>query len=107
MRPIVDLEVYLYQSRIGLLFVPKLYHDRESTNFIKHLIYLKEIKLENSKNELQYPIIGRKYYSYKKTHSVSHKFHSTDIDQPFPDKYFKSIGLTVSGFRFLLPNLSN
>ena len=33
------------------------------------------------------------------------KFQSADIDWPFPDEYFKSIGLTVSRFQFLQPNL--
>ena len=34
-----------------------------------------------------------------------HKFQPADIDWPFPDEYFKSIGLTVSRFQFLQPNL--
>ena len=73
MRPIIDLEVDVYQSRVGRLFVPKFYHDRASTNFLKHLIYLGEVKQENSKNELQYPNIGRKYYSYKKRQQIFHR----------------------------------
>ena len=100
------MEVDLYQSRVGRLFLSKFYHDEASTNFLKHLIYLGEVKPENSKNELQYPNIGRKY-SFKKTDFSLHKFQSTDIDCLFLDKYFKSMGLTVSGFQFLLPNLSN
>ena len=56
---------------------------------------------------MQYPNIGRKYHSYKKAYFSSRKFQSTDIDWLFPDKYPKSIGLTVSGFQFLLQNLSN
>ena len=94
----------MYQSRVGRLFLSKFYHDEASTNFLKHLIYLGEVKPENSKNELQYPNIGRKY-SFKKTDFSLHKFQSTDIDCLFLDKYFKSMGLTVSGFQFLLPNL--
>ena len=70
-------------------------------------MYLGEVGPENSKNELQYPNIGRKSYSHKKPDFSSHNFQSTDIDWPFPDKYFKSMGLTVSGFQFLLPNLPN
>ena len=107
LRPIVDLAVDLYQSRVGRLFLPTFYYDRASTNFLKHLMYLREITPENSKNELHYPNIGRKYYSYKKTDFVSHKFQSTDIDWPFQDKYFKSIGLSIRGFQFLLLYLSN
>ena len=30
-----------------------------------------------------------------------------DVDWPFPDTYFKSIGLSVRGCQFLPPNLSN
>ena len=36
LHPIVDLEVNVYQSRVGHPFVPKFYHDRASTNFLKH-----------------------------------------------------------------------
>ena len=109
LRPVVELEVNFYQSRVGRLFIPQFYHDRASTNFLKHIIYLGEAKPENSKNELQYPKIGIKYYSDKKKKKdfLSHKSQSADIDWRFPDKYFKSIGLTVKGFQFLLPNLSN
>ena len=85
----------------------KFYHDRASTNFLKYYIYFGEIKLENLKTELQYPNIGRKYYSYKKINIVSHKFQSTDIDWLFPNKYFKSTGLSIRGYQFLLPNLTN
>ena len=53
-------------------------------------MYLVEVKPENSRNELQYQNIGRKYYSHKKPDFSSHKFQSTDIDWPFTDKYLKS-----------------
>ena len=74
---------------------------------LKHLTYLGEIKPENSTGEFRHPGIGRKYYSYKKTNISTHTLLSKDIDWPFPDTYFKSIGLLVRGFQFLLPNLSN
>ena len=74
LHPIVDLEVNLYQSRVGRFFVRKFYHDRASTNFLKRAIHLGEVKTENSRNEFEYSNIGRKYYSYKKTDFSSHKF---------------------------------
>ena len=51
-----------------------------------------------------HPGIGRKYYSYKKTDFSKHTLLSKDIDWLFPDTYFKSIGLSVREFQFLLPN---
>ena len=107
LHAVLSSQIIFYQSRVRDLFVPKFYHDRASTNFLKYLTYLGEIKPENSNSEFKHPGIGRKYYSYKKTDFSTHTFLSKDINWPFRDTYFKSIGLSVRGFQFLLPNLSN
>ena len=38
--------------------------------------------------------------------SITRTIQSTDSDWPFPQTYFKNIGLTVRGFNFFYPNLS-
>ena len=47
-------------------------------------------------------------YEYKKktAGSSARSIQSTDLDWPFPETYFKNIGLTVRGFDFFYPNLS-
>ena len=92
MRPVVELEVNFYQSRVGRLFVPQFYHDRASTNFLKHLIYLGEAKPENSKNELQYPKIGIKYYSDKKKKKTFYRINL-------------SLQILIGGFQINILNL--
>ena len=84
-------QIIFYQLRVGRLLVPKFYHERASTNFLKHLTYLGEVKPENSNSEFKHPGIGRKYYVYKKPDFSIHTILATDIDWPFPDKYFKLI----------------
>ena len=42
----------------------------------------------------------------KKTNFSSHTISTKDVDWPFSDTYFKSVGLSVRGFQFLLPKLS-
>ena len=61
---------------------------------------------DNSRCE--FPQIGRNYYEYKKTSpvSLSRAIQSNNLDWPFPQTYFKNIGLTVRGFNFFYPNLS-
>ena len=107
MHAVLSSQIIFCQSRVGRLFVLKFYHHRASIHFSKHLTYLGEIKLENSSSEFTHPGIGRKYYSYKKSNFLRHTFLSEDIDWPFPDTYFKSIGLPVRELWFLPPNLSN
>lgn len=107
MHAVLDSEINLHQTRIGRLFVPKFYYDQASTNFLKHPTYLGEIKPETSNGEFKYPEIGRIYYSHKKTDFLSHILSAKDVDWPFPDTYFNSIGLLVRGFQFLLLSLSH
>ena len=40
------------------------------------------------------------------TSVTTRAIQSTDLDWPFPQTYFKNIGLTVRGFNFFYPNLS-
>ena len=66
LRALFNSQITLYQSKVRRLFVQQFYHDKASTNFLKHLIYIGEINPENSNNKFKYPGIGKKYYAYKK-----------------------------------------
>ena len=69
-------------------------------NFLTYLEYTGEYGPDNVRCE--YPEVGWKYYEYKKSTSGSSvkSLLATDSDWPFPDTYYKSIGITVRGFGF-------
>ena len=99
-------QTLFYQNKVERIFVPKFYRDKRDTNFLKFLSYVGEYGPDNSRCE--FPQIGRKYYEYKKSPpvSLSRAIQPNDLDWPFPQTYFKNIGLTVRGFNFFCPNLS-
>ena len=80
--------------------MPKFYHDKGDTNFLKFLSYVTEYGPDNLRHE--FPQIGRKLYQYKKetTTSLTRTIQSTESDWSFPQKYFKNIGLTVRELNF-------
>ena len=51
-------------------------------------------------------IARKKLFVDESTVSLSRAIQSNDLDWPFPQTYFKNIGLTVRGFNFSYPNLS-
>ena len=99
--------VFFYEGKVGCIFVPTFYDDKRDTNFLKFLSYVGEYGSDNSR--CKFPQIGRKLYEYKKQNetavSLTRIIQSTDSDWPFPQTYFKNVGLTVRGFNFFYPNL--
>ena len=93
-------------DRIVRLFVPKFYHDRQDKNFLKGLIFVGEKKEIDEKNFFEAPLLGRKLYEYRfdKNNQTIQPFNLKDIDWPFLDKWYQSIGFAVSGFTFELKN---
>ena len=93
-------QILFYENKVGHIFVPKFYHDKRGTNFLKFLSYVGEYGLDNSLCEFSQ--IGRKLYKYKKTPaaSLTRSIQSTDSDWPFPQTYSKNIGLTVRDLTF-------
>ena len=55
------------------------------------------------------PLLGRKLHEYRinRHENRTVNFYPKDLDWPFPDKYFESIGFTVSGFSFKFKNAPN
>ena len=102
----VSSQILFYENKVWRIFVPKLYHDKRDTNFLKFLSYVRQYGPNNSR--WKFPQIGRKLNEYKNppTVSLTRAIQSTDSDWPFPQTCFKNIGLTIRGFNFFYPNLS-
>ena len=96
-----------YTSRIHRLFVPKFYHDRNESNFLKGLKYVGE---KDTIDEKYFSVIkefGRKLYEYNKDpkNTSNIAIQTKSLDWAFPEKYYKSIGYTVHGFTFAFPKM--
>ena len=101
--------VLRYTDRIQRVFVPKFYHDKKDTNFLKGLLYIGEKKEIDEKYFYEGPLLGRKLYEYRidgdKNKTIN--IHPRDLDWPFPEKYYQSIGYTIHGFSFKFKNVDN
>ena len=67
-----------------------------------------EKKADIEENFSEFPsVLGRQLYEYKINPSNKRveNIPIIDLDWPFPDKYYKSIGFTVNGFDFCFKNL--
>ena len=95
-----------FTGRIQRLFVPRFYHDRKDTNFLKDFRFVGKKNNINEKGFSDTPKFGRKLYEYL-TYGVPGTNHQytinmpiSNFDWPFPDKFNKSIGYTIHGFSF-------
>ena len=62
----------------------------------------------DEENFSEFPsVLGRQLYEYKINPSNKRieNIPIIDLDWPFPDKYYKSIGFTINGFDFCFKNL--
>ena len=84
-----------YTNRIQQLFIPKFFHERKDNNFLKHLIFAGEKKI-NQKGFSDVKEFGRKLYEYRANNK--NQINIGRFDLPFPDKYYDTIGFTVHGF---------
>ena len=93
-----------FTGRIQRLFVPRFYHDRTNTNFLKGLKYIDEKNIINEKGFCEFNEIGRKLYEYRRNTNdyFIRDFTLKDLDWPFPEKFFNLIGYTIHGFTFTL-----
>ena len=102
-----DILIKVYAGRIDRLFVPRFYHDRGNTNFLKDLKYIGEKNIINEKGFCEFTEIGRKLYEYRKKNYYIRNFNLPDIDWPFPEKFFNLFGYTIHGFSFTFKNSTN
>ena len=77
-----------FTDRINRLFVPRFYHDRRNVNFLKGLVYI------GTKREIdeiffsEIPLLGRRLFEYRINDVKAQKFHTRELDWPFPKKYY-------------------
>ena len=62
---VVPTQILFYENKVRCVFVPKFYHNKRDTNFLKLFFYEGEYGSDSSRCE--FPEIGRKLYEYKKT----------------------------------------
>ena len=96
-----------FTDRIQRLFVPKFYQDRKDTNFLKGSIYIGEKNEIDEKYFFGGPLLGRKLYEYRinRNNKRPLNIHPRNLDWPFPEKFYQSIGFTIHGFSFKFKNL--
>ena len=97
-------------KKIQRLFVPKFYHNRRDKNFLKNLIYIGEKKEIDEKYFYEDGTsLGRRLYEYQVDENNKRliNIHPRDLDWPFSDKCYESIGYTIHGFSFKFKNLPN
>ena len=100
-----------YTDRIKRLFVTKFYHDRKDQNFLKGLVYVGEKPEIGQIGFNQLPVLGRKLYEYQINKNDKNlikpiEINSKDLGWLFPEKFYESIGFTVSGFSFEFKKLN-
>ena len=100
--------VLRYTDRIQRVFVPKFYHDKKNTNY-KGLLYIGEKKEIDEKYFYEGTLLGRKLYKYRIDGDKNKiiRIHPRDLDWPFPEKYYQSIGYTIHRFSFKFRNAEN
>ena len=89
-----------FNNRIQKLFVPRFYHDRRQTNFLKDMRFVGEYPKINESSFCKFKLIGRRLYEYRPTTQKIKEFNLQEIDIPFPEKYIEDFTYTVSGFSF-------
>ena len=95
----------VFPKRIGKLFVPNFYHNRKHNNFFKNLKFVEEMDKIDQDDFTEVEEFDRKLYEYDKDPSNLEKINlNSNLDCPMPKTYYRSIGVTVKGFSFTLPN---
>ena len=87
-----------------------MYHNRRDKNFLKNLIYIGEKKeIDERYFYEEGTLLGRRLYEYQidKNNKRPLNIHPRDLDWPFPDKFYESIGYTIHGFSFKFKNVPN
>ena len=85
-----------------------LYHDRRDKNSLKGLTFVGKEADIDEENFSEFPsVLGRQLHEYKINPSNKRveNIPIIDLDWPFPNKYYKSIGFAINGFDFCFKNL--
>ena len=95
-----NIKIKIFQDRIQRLFVPRFFHYRRQTNFLKYMRFVGQKPYINEPQFSKFKPLGRKLYEYRAINQNILEFRPQEIDLPFPEKFIESIGLTISGFLF-------
>ena len=69
-----------FNDRIQKLFVPKVYHDRRQTNFLKDMGFVGKYPNTNEYNFCRFKAIGRQLYEYRVTNQSIQEFTPQQIE---------------------------
>ena len=106
LKPLLFAQTNFYESRTEYMFVPKFYHDRANSGFLKYLRYIDKIQGNNTISELG-PECGRTLYVYKSDSTRTIAVSDNELNWCFSGKYSLNKGLAVSSFTFTFRNLKN
>ena len=90
----------VYPDRTQIIFVPKYYHNRRRTNFLKNLKFVGEKPQINENYFRENEILGRKLYEYVQSNNNTFNLTGEELDFYLPDKWYNSIGYTINRFSF-------
>ena len=93
-----NIKIKIFRDRIQRLLVPRFFHDKRQTNFLKDLIFIGEKTIDPQFSKFKG--IGRKLYEYRAPNQKISEYRTQEIDLPFPEKYIEEFTFTVSGFSF-------
>ena len=100
-QPLFWNRSYLYKSTVKYLGVPKHYHERQHTNFLRYFEFFKVKKSF---------FLDANIYLYKKKKQDTRTFYISreNIEWIFQDKYSLKIGASVSSFKInISPKVSD
>ena len=101
-------KIDLLEARLAYLIVPRYYHDRRDTGFMKNLTYQGKVFSDRSNHvNKRFCEFDRVLYIYVSTILRTFVLSESQINWNFPDKYSKTLGLSLRGFSFTFPDLSD
>ena len=100
-------KIDLLEARLAYLIVPRYYLDRRDTGFMKNLTCKGKVFSDRSNHANKHLCeLDRVLYIYVSTILRTTVLSGSEINWNFPDKYSKTLGLSVRGFSFTFPDLS-
>ena len=101
-------KIYLIEGRLACLLIPRYYHDRRDTGFMKNLTYQGKVFLDRSNHANKRCCeFDRVLYIYVSISLRTFVLSESNINWKFLDRYSKTLGLSVRGFSFTFPDLSD
>ena len=100
-------KIDLLEARLAYLLVPRCYHNRRDAGFMNNLTYQGKVFSDRSNYaNRRLCELDRVLYIYVSTTPRTTVLSESKINWNFPDKYSKTLGLSVRGFFFTFPDLS-